>query len=180
MALPASLFFKENKIYGVGEISFDIIVTEDHIHQSNVSSHSIEDGSVISDHVHNLMRAGNMTGVISNFSVNAGTIFTNRAQDAYDALVSLWEEKNIVTVYTILHTYEDVIIANMPVARDSDSGDSLMVQISFQSVKIVMLQDIELELSIKVKNLNTNQNRQVSTKTNAGRTTTTPSTASII
>ena len=172
--IPASMFFKGNKLYGIGEIKFDIIVTEDHVHASSVSIHPIEDGSEIADHIQNQMEAGNMTGIISNFSLNAGPIVSNRAQDAYDALVSLWEERNLVTIYTVLHVYENVAIANMPVARDADSGESLTVQISFQVVKKVKLQEIQLDLTVKPKNLNTNANRQVANQSNAGRTTTSP------
>jgi len=67
-----------------------------------------------------------------------------------------------------LKVYKDVAITSIPVARDSDTGDSLTFQISFRQVNVVKLQEIEIEA--KVNNLDTNANRQASPAFNAGRT----------
>jgi len=71
MALvPASLFFRGSQVYGIdskaGAINFDLIVSESHSFDSDVSTHSVEDGSEISDHIQNIAQDGSFTGIMSN------------------------------------------------------------------------------------------------------------------
>lgn len=169
--LPTSLFFKNNRQYGIGTIKFDLIMSEDHNFESEVTSHPVEDGSVISDHIQNRLENGTVTGIISNFSINTLGLASNRAQDAFEALVALWKEKTLVTIVTVLRVYEDVAITSAPVARDSDSGESITIQVSFRKVNTVKLQEVVLDLSVKVNDLDSNANRQVAGSTSIGRTT---------
>jgi len=118
------------------------------------------------------LESGTLSGIVTNFSINTMGIISNRAQDAFDALVALWREKTLLTAVTMLKVYENVVITDMPIVRDTDSGESLTAQISFKQVKIVKLQEVVLELNVKVNNLGSNANRQVAGKTNIGRTTT--------
>lgn len=171
MALPFNLFFKGNKKFGIGNITFDLIKSEDHNFESEVTSHPVEDGSEITDHIQNQLENGTVTGIISNFSINTKGITSNRAQDAFDALIALWEERTLVTITTVLRVYENVAITSMPFARDTDSGESITIQVSFKKVKTVKLEEVVLELAVKVKDLKSNKNRQVSKKSNIGRTT---------
>lgn len=176
-SIPISLFFKGTGFYGIygenNEIKFDLLLSESHDFQSDVSAHSIEDGSVISDHIHNVSRSGGITGIISNFSIHTeNEEVYNRAQDVFDLLVTLYEEKRPVIMQTILDVYENVVIISMPIARDSDSGDSIVIQVNFQQIKIVKLQEVQLELEVKVNNLKSKRNRKVSKKVNTGRSTT--------
>lgn len=170
---PTSLFFKGNRQYGIGNIKFDLILNEDHNFSSDATVHPVEDGSIISDHIQNQLENGSLTGIISNFSINTRLLTSNRAQDTFDALIALWQERTIITVYTVMRVYENMVIVDIPMARDSDSGESITIQITFQKVKIVKLQEVVLQVKVNVTDLKSNQNRQVAKKYNAGRTTTT-------
>lgn len=171
MALPFQLFFKYNRSYGIGSISFDLITSEDHNFRSNVTEHPVEDGSDITDHIQNQLQSGTLTGLISNFSINSTGLISNRAQDVFDALVSLWELRTLMTAMTMLKVYDNVAITEIPITRDTDSGESIVIQVSFKQVKVVYLQEVTLELDVKVNNLATNKNRQVAKKRRIGRTT---------
>lgn len=171
-ALPVSLFFKGNRVYGVGNISFDLVLSETHNFNSKITTHRIEDGSEIADHIQNELENGTLNGLISNFSLNAGPIVTNRAQDVFEALVSLWNEKQPVTITTVLRVYEDVVISSMPFMRDASQGDSLPISVSFRQIKIVTLQEVTLELSVKVNDLKTDVNKQVADEVDVGETST--------
>ena len=172
--IPVSLFFQGALAFGVDNIGFDLLLSESHDFQAVATSHPVEDGTIISDHIQNQLRTGGITGLTTNFSLYSNEILvTNRAQDAFDAFKQLYENREIVTVYTIYEVYEDVVITNMPIARDASSGESITIQVNFQQVKQVKLQEIVLELAIKVANLNTSINRQAAAATTAGRTTTT-------
>lgn len=173
--VPVSLFFRGTNIYGLEDLKFDLILSESHDFNSQVTQHPIEDGSVISDHIQNAMRTGGITALISNFSINSGPVEgNNRAQDAYDILVDLWEKREVVSMATVLDFYENVVITSMPIARDAGTGEALVVQINFQQIKIVKLQEVAFEAAINPKNMTTAQGQRVSKNLNAGRTTAQP------
>jgi len=174
--LPASLFFKDNRKYGVGNINFDLVLSENHNFNAKVTSHPIEDGSEISDHIENELENGTINGLISNFSLNTAIITSNRAQDVFEALVALWKEKTTVTITTVLRVYENVVITSMPFMRDASQGDSLPISISFRKLRIVKLQEVVLELSVKVNDLESDVNKQVVDEVDIGETTTEPET----
>ncbi len=168
--VPASLFFKGLGIYGAGEISFDLVLSENHNFDSEVTTHPVEDGSEISDHIQNELIKGDITGLITNYSINTPLITSNRAEDTFNALVELWESKTLFTMYTILNVYDNVAITSMPITLDENSADSLIFQISFREVKVVTLQEIEVEVDVKTDGVDTNAKRQVAKEHNAGRT----------
>lgn len=170
--LPASLFFKNNRKYGVGSITFDLVLSENHNFNSVVTEHPIEDGSEITDHIENELENGTLNGLISNFSLTAGDVTTNRAQDVFEAMVALWNEKTPVTITTVLRVYENVVITSMPFMRDASQGDSLPISISFKKIRIVKLQEVVLELAVKVNDLESSENKQVAAEVDVGETTT--------
>lgn len=65
----SSLFYKQEG-YFVGAITFDLILSEKHALEAEVTSHPIETGAVISDHVRNLPRKGSLNGLVTNHPLN--------------------------------------------------------------------------------------------------------------
>ena len=90
----------------VGSIKFDLILDETHNLSNQVSSHSVEDGSVISDHIKNNLMNGTLTGVVTNFTIGRVTalssFFTNRVHEAFGNLEKLWKERTLVTIITMM------------------------------------------------------------------------------
>ena len=168
--LPVTILFKGLRRYGVGQIKFDLLVSEDHGINSDVTNFTVENGAEISDHIHNQIEKGSITGLISNYSLRGGLFNTNKVQVVFNALMELWKSKKLVDVSTMLRLYRDVAITSMPIMKSADDGESVTIQIAFQKVKIVKLQNIDLELDIHVKNLDTDLNKQVAEKTDVGRT----------
>lgn len=167
--VPASLLFRNNRTYGVGVITFDLILTEGHNFTNTITQFNVEDGSVISDHIRNDLFVGTVSGLISNYSLFTNGIFSNRAQEAFDAIETLWREKTLVDIVTVLKVYNNVGISNVSMSRDSDSGEELVVDFTFQEINIVSLQEVIIEATIKLPNMNNNQNRQSSPNLNVGK-----------
>lgn len=170
MAIPSSLFFSQNKSYGVGAITFDLIISETHNFNTAVSEHPIETGAVITDHIDNALEQGTVSGLISNHSLRSNGIISNRAQDAFDALVDLWKEKTIVTITTVMRTYENVVITSMPFQREHSTGDALFISLSFRKVEIVSLTEIAFELDVRPQDLESEQDRQIAPEAEIGET----------
>ena len=174
MSIPASLFFT-NSLYKVGGIAFDLLLSEDHSLSSTVSERSIENGSVISDHVQKQLREGSLTGLVSNYSVNqyipelplalqakiatrrkvsAADVEiadrpTNRALDAYQLFKMLWENAEPVTISTTMETYENVVVTEISTGRNGDTGDALEFSVRFRQVRIVTLEQAIIETAIR-------------------------------
>lgn len=170
--IPQSLFFKNNRKYGVGQINFDLVLSENHNYNSTVSKHPVQDGSEISDHIDRELESGTLNGLMTNYSLQIGENTTNRAQDTFEALVALWEEETPVTITTVLKVYSDVVITSMPFMRDNTQGESLPISISFEKIEIVKLQEVTLELSVKLNDLDSDLNKQVAEEVDVGETTT--------
>ena len=63
--VPASMFYKSEG-YFVGAIKFDLLLSENHSIEAQVTEHPIEDGSPVHDHVRILPRKGSLTGLVTN------------------------------------------------------------------------------------------------------------------
>lgn len=168
--IPMSLYFKGNKTYGVGSISFDLLMSEQHTFNNQVSDHNVEDGSVIADHIKNELENGSIVGLITNFSIRATNIeFSNRAQKAFDELVDLWKRRELVTVVTVMRVYTDVAITGVSVARSAETGEAIALNISFRKVRIVKLKQVSVSASIKINGMDTDINKQVAPQVDMGQ-----------
>lgn len=165
-----SILFYKNREYKVGAITFDLILSEGHTFNNNVTRYNVEDGADISDHIQNDLETGTVSGLITNFSIFDGIVFQNKAQLAYDELRTLWKDRSLVDIYTVLQVYEQVAILNIAVNRDESSGESLIADFSFQEFNKVKLTETAVGVTINLKNMKTNQNRQSSQNKNQGKT----------
>ena len=59
------LLFKDSG-YSVDSIRFDLLLDEQHSLEAEVTQHTVEDGSTISDHIRILPRKGSLTGFVTN------------------------------------------------------------------------------------------------------------------
>ena len=59
------LLFKSGG-YFVGSIDFDLLLDEQHSIEAEVTQHTVDDGSTISDHIRMMPRKGSLTGFVTN------------------------------------------------------------------------------------------------------------------
>ena len=173
MAIPLKLFFgRDYKIDSKkGSVTFDLILSESHNISNEVSEHPVEDGSVISDHIKNNLENGSLTVMVSNFSLNIFTsVLSDRAQDAYDEIVRIWKNRELVTIVSVLKVYDDVAITDVSTARSADTGSAIVMDIGFKKVKIVKLKTVLIDVGVKIKGTTTSIERQASPPTDQGRT----------
>lgn len=148
--IPATLFFQRNREYRIGSISFDLILSEDHALNNKITEYNIEDGSIITDNVRNEPEQGSLTVLITNFSIEAGELSSNRAQDAFIEFKKLWRSKQRVDLYTIYEVYKNVIITGMNMPRDDQTGESIVVNFGFRKLNIVQLQSVQVFATLNV------------------------------
>lgn len=171
MAINSVLFFNQIRNYGVGSLTFDLVLSESHNRNNAISEYNIENGSFISDHIQNQLETGSVSGVISNFSINSTGIVSNRAQDAFDLLEELWKAKQLVTITTVHKVYENVAIESINVGRDDATGEAIYIDISFKKVNIVSLKEVTVVATLNIADTLNDINKQSSPNVDLGKTT---------
>jgi hypothetical protein len=182
---PASLFYRTNG-YAVGALYVHLILSEDHALVSQVTSHPVEDGSVISDHIRNELRAGSLKALVTNHSIRyanndkaadpemlikAGknAVLENTAMSAWEVLKSIHAARELVTIATVLEVYDDVAITSIEVSRDSDSGEALEFAVNFQQVKKVQLRGTDVTAQVQPTDMKNDINRKSAVSLNGGQ-----------
>lgn len=68
----SSLFYKAEG-YFVGSVKFDLLISESHSIEAQVTQHPLENGAVVSDHVRVLPRKGSLVGFVTNHPLKPPT-----------------------------------------------------------------------------------------------------------
>jgi len=184
-----SLLYGFKKPGQIGEIVLDATISENHSYENIVTSHPIEDGSEISDHVISRPERLTMNGFITNSPVNflgvalnlIRGIGRNRTEVAFDELLKISQgkydpitgvrERELITIVSTLKVYTDMVMISITFPRDRTSGDSLRFTAEFQKLTKVTSE------TVVVPNLKAPAtNKGVPTQSNGKQTATTPTT----
>ena len=185
IAQGASLFFRkkgQGLTAKVGAVSFDLIISEEHSLEANICSHPVQNGDPITDHIQPQLPRGRVTVLVTNYSIkygaggppstaNAWDASTSRAHEAWQVFKGIFQQRQLVTLVTVLETYTDVALSHVSAPRDSGTGDCLIFDVQFQQIKQVQLRTTQLPASCKPVDMSTADNRQASPKKSAGRVT---------
>ena len=195
--VPTSLFFRQDG-YSVGEVSMDLILSEDHLKEANVAKHPVQDGNVISDHIVVLPRSGTLTCLVSNFSLAAAEdnskkvaqqVYSdaeqafkagglpNRAAEAWDALKAVMDKKELVTIVTVLEVYENMAITSLATTRDEETGDALEIRIGYEQVNKVKLREDRVVATVSPRDMKSTINKKSAVQVNSGQKVGTEATA---
>ena len=190
--IPASLFYSKDG-YSVGSVDLDLILAEDHSFGSTISSHPVENGSVISDHIQTQLRHGSLRALVSCFSIrhsgssadatfedlesqedsaegiHAEMVASNRAKKAWDDLKAIWKARKTITIVCVLETYENVAISNCSTFMDGDNGDALEFSIEFQEIETVRLKEDKITAQVQPAAMKTTKQRRAAVGTNSGQ-----------
>lgn len=122
----------------VGDIELDASLNEDHRFQALITRNPVEDGSVYSDNVVTLPFELNMTARVSDASMVPLIPSENgKAIDAYEALVELQSNKELIEVVTGIRTYANMFVEEIRVPRESADGNSLRFELKLSELLIV-------------------------------------------
>lgn len=146
-------------------MSFDFNVVDSVVHEfkSDITTNPVEDGIDVTDNIRIMPYKVSMSGMISNNHIDE-TIYSNVSSfitgkkktklplaDYFDALLMIFEEKNVVTVYTKEKVYKDMAIESIDVPKDRSTGDALFFKISFVQIRKVSTQSVKVPDGISRK-----------------------------
>lgn len=119
----------------------DVSINEQHEFGSRITDNPVEDGSIISDHIFNDPDVLRINAMVSDHPVKflAGVRRlidggTAPRIDAFNKLLEMRDAKKTMTVVTGLHQYRNMIISNLRVTRNSDTGKTLNFSIDFREL----------------------------------------------
>jgi len=155
MSLAELLFKKTRAIVGV--VQFDASLSESHVSTISATSHAIEEGSEITDHIFKNPEQIEITGVVTNTPIvyladffadspltNANEISKTRVDDAYNELLRVQKSGELVEVVTSLRNYSNMMLESVTVDRDVTLGNILRTSVTLR--EILKANSISIEL----------------------------------
>lgn len=147
----------------IGDVQIDVVISEQHDAQNEISAYPVEKGADITDHVRRKPRTVSLECVISDtpilleqvrrtrefqgvtFTSSAGTEATPNdalgySNQAYAELLRMRDEAQVVEVVTSLETYEDMMISSLSTPVTAKTGDAIQFTCVLQHVEFVALQ----------------------------------------
>jgi len=95
---------------------------------SDVASHKIEDGNLISDH--SVYKPVDVTFTM----VFAGQDFSA----AYAALKKIYEDKRLVKIVTHSDNYTDMLLYKLPYSSSAEKANTVTINVGFRQIKTVL------------------------------------------
>lgn len=118
---------------GASIVTFDTMVTEDHKYSAKVTHYPVEYGTIISDHIFKQPDIINLSGIVTDTPL---TIFApfNRSVAAFNALIQIFENRQIVDVVTGIKIYRNMAMTTLDVPRNMRTGQTLTFNIQFERI----------------------------------------------
>lgn len=159
------LFSTEGIEHGQGVFDggafFSAVLTEDHSYSNDITSHPVEAGSDISDNVRQepitisvdaiyvpepeALVAGELTVIVLEEDRLAKEA---KIQDIFNKLIEYRKTSELLTITTSLRFYENMVIENLTVPRDSTTGHSLLFSILFKQIRFVDSRLLEVKTRV--------------------------------
>lgn len=134
----------------VTQIPLDVRQAETHSFSATVTEHPVEEGSLVTDHVHLQPDAISLEGFVSNTpvaSIPASVAYLkgdtasrqgySRSADAYDVLMMVYRARTPLTVVTRYQIFEDMIIEGLEIPQSRDRGTGLWFSMKLKKITIV-------------------------------------------
>lgn len=172
------IIFGGPKRLTIGIVQFDASVDETHVTASEATTHPVETGGEVSDHIRRLPTEITITGQVTDTpivylaSTNARSPLTtsnaqdrNRVDTAYAELRRAQADGELVTVATSLIDYTNMAILSISVTRNAKKGKILEATINLREILITNSQSVDLPSPKKVVN-NTKKDKGKKNKKN--------------
>lgn len=120
--------------------TFDATMSEQHSYVADVTSHPVENGTDITDHIQIRPFELRLTGIVTNTPIQPQEFDfdqANRIQNLYADLTRLFEARSFLTVVTGLERYENMILKAIDVPREGPGKQAIIPSLSFIQINTV-------------------------------------------
>jgi len=125
---------------------FDYIPEEKHTVSVGTTDYPIETGATLTDHAFIKPLELEMLAVVSDILVQRFTTLLTpyRDREGWERILLQIQRRNLVTVVTLLKTYNNLILTDVSVDKDQSTGRSLVARLKFKEALIANTQTTEL------------------------------------
>lgn len=194
-SVPASLFWREEGLgihHGDSKLTympFNLFISEKHSLKFRVSDHPLQDGSTISDHVHQEMQECTVDGMFTNHPLrkleevnevkfkdeyatsDVKPTVSNTALANFEKLKLLAKQRKPVRLVCSLEIYPKMVITGIDYDRDSKSGSSIRFTMTLRELKTVSLKSVTVTYDFQPDTLKTANDRLIAANKKAGKRT---------
>ena len=130
-------------------ITPDTCTQINHGSQAEATTHPVEDGSSIADHI---IKKPNTVSLTTNWTprpidetyLPSGI---NRGQDAFDILSGVLQRRETLTITSDGIVYAPVVLLSVSMARQFEDGDGRTIQVEAQEIQIVSGKTVKIKQS---------------------------------
>ena len=200
-SVPASLFWREEGLgihHGDSKLTympFNLFISEKHSLKFRVSDHPLQDGSTISEHVHQEMREVNIEGMFTNHPMrkldevnevkfkdeyatsDVKPTVSNTALANFEKLKLLAKQRKPVRLVCSLEIYPKMVITGIDYDRDSKSGSSIRFTMTLRELKTVSLKATTGTYNFQPEELKTANDKMIASEKKVGKRTAEEATA---
>ena len=200
-SVPASLFWREEGLgihHGDSKLTympFNLFISEKHSLKFRVSDHPLQDGSTISDHVHQEMQECTVDGMFTNHPLrkleevnevkfkdeyatsDVKPTVSNTALANFEKLKLLAKQRKPVRLVCSLEIYPKMVITGIDYDRDSKSGSSIRFTMTLRELKTVSLKATTGTYNFQPEELKTANDKMIASEKKVGKRTAEEATA---
>lgn len=200
-SVPASLFWREEGLgihHGDSKLTympFNLFISEKHSLKFRVSDHPLQDGSTISDHVHQEMQECTIEGMFTNHPLKKSwevnevkfkdeyatsevkPTVSNTALANFEKLKLLAKQRKPVRLVCSLEIYPKMVITGIDYDRDSKSGSSIRFTMTLRELKTVSLKATTGTYNFQPEELKTANDKMIASEKKVGKRTAEEATA---
>ncbi len=144
---------------GFASIDIDATLDEKHEWKVEATKNPVEEGAPITDHVIEHSDKLSISGTITNSPLRgelAGQYFGGlnqepRTQTTFDLLYELIKRREMVTIYTKHAIYDNMIIENISIPRNSKIGEEIQFSMDAVNIRLVETQLVDVPPGISRK-----------------------------
>ncbi len=207
-SVPASLFWREeglgihcdkvsktvNEMLSSGKtkleyMPFNLFISEKHSLKFRVSDHPLQDGSTISDHVHQELQECTVEGMFTNHPMRkleevnevkfkdeyatseVKPTVSNTALANFEKLKLLAKQRKPVRLVCALEIYPKMVITGVDYERDSKSGSSIRFSMTLRELKTVSLKATTGTYNFQPESLVTANDKLIASEKKVGKRT---------
>lgn len=163
-------------------ITFDATISEIHSASAEVTSHPVEKGIDITDHIRRMPDELNITGIVTDTPLvvttqdqeaspaSTGGDRNQRAISAYEFLIQSKDEGRLINVFTKLRDYRNMAMVSINVVRDANESRIIRATIELREILIAVTEQVEAPIPIKTAAPARRGKRKQGKKTKEGET----------
>ena len=127
---------------------FDAIIDSQHTHQAKITSHPVQSGANITDHIYiepvELTMTIRMSDSFNSYVNGQFSGGPSRSVNAYNVLRELQRTRVPFQVVTRLETYQNMVIETLSVADDYKTLYALEARVTLKQILVVQVRTIKI------------------------------------